>query len=81
MASAGGRTTGTISSSAASWMPMRSPFGLVARHAALNAEDHQVPDSHIGEGPAYHHLVISSTGAVAVEVLCRDAVLAQVTGR
>ena len=47
--------------------------GLVARHAALDARDHEVLDAHVGEGAARHDAVVAAARAVAVEVRRRDA--------
>ena len=51
---------------------------LVAREAALDARNHEVPDAHIGKRPADHDFVIAAPRAVAVEVLDWDIMVAQV---
>ena len=53
-------------------------IGQVAGHAALGAGRELVAQPDVGEGAADHHLVVAAAGAVAVEVLRRDAVLLQV---
>ena len=45
-----------------------------------NLWDHLVDETHVGEGATSHDLVISSAGAVRVEVLGGNAALLEVTG-
>ena len=50
-------------------------FGVekVKCHAALHPREHEIFDSHVCEGSACHHSVVSTAGTVAVEILSGDA--------
>ncbi len=49
------------------------------RPAALGPGREKIPQSHVGEGAAHHHLVIAAARAVGVEIRRLDAVLDEVT--
>ncbi len=59
----------------------RHDLALVARHAALDARRHLVPDADVGEGAAHHHLVIAAPAAIAVELVAADLMLHQILAR
>ena len=50
-------------------------FGVekVKCHSALHSREHEIFDSHVGEGSASHDPVVSTAGTVAVEILSGDA--------
>src|SRR6185369_16655191 len=50
-------------------------------HTAFNARDHQVFDTHVCKRAAHHHLVITATRTIAIEVLDLYAVGLQVKAR